>query len=358
MNNASQYICCNCKAPLFFDPPSQKWKCHHCFSCFNENEINSTSNESLFDDTNTTTTETNEISTEENLTSYKCSNCGAEIITDENTSATFCIYCKSPAIIKNRFTGQFKPKYILPFSLTKDEVEKIYTDWISTKKFAPDDFQSESEIKKISGLYVPYGLFDADVKCSLKGKGTTVRKWTSGNYRYTETSYFNFEREGFISYNKVPIDGLIKIDNDKVERIEPFNYSKIKDFSMSYLAGFLAEKYDVPSNEAEKVAKTRIKQYTDRALKETVLQYNRTYSTTDSFNILNISNDYALLPVYILVNQYNGESYEFLVNGQTGKISGTTPIIPAKVCKYFFKTYLKILLVWIIIAAIGGVFFV
>ena len=45
-----------------------------------------------------------------------------------------------------------------------------------------------------------------------------------------------------MSYEKVPVDGSTKFDDDTMDSIEPFNYNELKQFNMSYLSGFLSEK--------------------------------------------------------------------------------------------------------------------
>ena len=68
---------------------------------------------------------------------------GAELIADDTTSATFCIYCKSAAIIKSRFSGRFKPKSVIPFKLTKEQAKQIYSNWIHKRILAPKEFKQK-----------------------------------------------------------------------------------------------------------------------------------------------------------------------------------------------------------------------
>lgn len=94
------------------------------------------------------------------LDSYICNSCGAELIADNTTSATFCIYCKSPAVIKSRFSGRFRPRNVIPFRLTKEQAKEIYQKWIKKRIFAPKEFKLKEEVDKITGIYAPFWLFD------------------------------------------------------------------------------------------------------------------------------------------------------------------------------------------------------
>ena len=115
MSTITEYNCPNCNAGLEFNPETQKWKCNYCFSEFNEDEVDAMTKE-------------NTSHTEEHigdLDSYTCTNCGAELIADDTTAATFCIYCRSHSIIKTRFSGKFAPKSVIPFKIGKEKAQEI-----------------------------------------------------------------------------------------------------------------------------------------------------------------------------------------------------------------------------------------
>ena len=67
----------------------------------------------------------------------------------------------------------------------------------------------------------------------------------------------------------------------------------------------------------------------DKIRKDHRADRTRNVRLTTSFN--NITYKYLLLPVWISNFKYNDKVYQFMVNGQTGKISGKTPISVPKV---------------------------
>lgn len=48
-----------------------------------------------------------------------------------------------------------------------------------------------------------------------------------------------------MSFERVPVDGSSKMADDIMESIEPYDFSAAVDFNTAYLAGYLADKYDV-----------------------------------------------------------------------------------------------------------------
>jgi len=325
LSTVKQYQCLNCKAGLEYDPPSGRWKCHYCFSSFNKEDLDQTQTQ--------TDTEAAEELNEDmpELDSYHCSNCGAELIADETVSATSCIYCKSPAIIKSRLAGTFKPKFLIPFRLTKKQAEELYADWIRKRIFTPKEFKINEEIKKLSGIYAPYWLFDCKVAGEIQGEATMVRSWRSGNYRYTNTKYYHVARQGTAEYDKVPVDASKKLNDELMHLIEPYDYKELTDFTMQYLSGFLAEKYDVEEPQASEAMQRRVDEFFETRLNGTVKGYS-TYNTESKHTVITdkVSN-YSLLPVYLLIKKYKDKEHTFIINGQTGKIAGEAPISIAKV---------------------------
>ena len=338
-----QYKCLSCSAGLEFNPPSQKWKCHYCFSEFTKEELDIAMGQKP------------EAEEEEQLEldAYHCNSCGAELLADETTSATFCLYCKNPTIIKSRFTGKFRPKYLIPFRLTKEQAKDLYRTWIGKRMFAPSEFKYQEEIEKITGVYAPFWLFDCKTHGLIQGQGTRVKVWVQGEYRYTQTQFFQVVRRGIGEYKKVPVDASKKLDDNLMQLIEPYHYKDLIDFSKQYMSGFMAERYDVESAEAQTVAKNRVSQFTEKRLQETIGGYTSYHDTNRDIAVQESEENYAMLPVYLLVNKWKGNDHLFMVNGQTGKVVGEAPVSRWKQFRFAGIVFAA---VWIL-GVFGGAFF-
>jgi DNA-directed RNA polymerase subunit RPC12/RpoP len=343
MDSVKKYSCPNCNAKLEFNPLKQNWICQYCSVEYNREQV---------DAANKHEEELDQEMPE--LDSYTCSACGAELIADSTTSATFCLYCKNPTIIKTRFSGKFKPKSVIPFRLTGDQAKELYKKWIKRRLFAPDIFKQKEEIDKVSGIYAPFWLFDCTVDGTVMGEATRVKSWSDGKYRYTQTKYYNVTRKGKARYNRVPVDASKKLDDKFMHMIEPFDYNDITDFSMKYMSGFLAEKYDVESSEAESIMKSRVEGYLEERLKGTVNGYSSFSISNSQIFLSQIMQSYSMLPIYLLINKYKGKEHIFIVNGQTGKVVGNTPISHVKQILFGLATFI----VALIIAVFGGALFV
>ena len=297
-------------------------------------------------------TETTEQKVIDQAESYRCKQCGATIISDENTVATFCLYCSNPSIVKEHVENVFAPDLVIPFKVTKEEAVKEFKKWCGKKRLVPDDFKSIKQQEKMSGLYIPYWLYDVKIDFDFDGTGNKVRSWHSGNYRYTKTDTYKIERQGVIEYQKVPADGSSKMDDTIMKVIEPYNYQELKDFDPSYLSGFFAEKYDEEMEECYKKIQKDITSGTESEIRKTLIGYTSTIFPKKMMNPNENKTYYSFFPVWILSYKYNDKIYQFTMNGQTGKLVGDIPIDKKKVIALFIKTLLLLTIVFFI----GGMF--
>lgn len=121
---------------------------------------------------------------------------------------------------------------------------------LSGKPLLPRDFKSESRLDEIKGVYVPFWLFDAHTEGSVRYHATKVKHWSDSDYHYTKTSHYTVYRDGSLWFDKVPVDGSSRMSDEYMESIEPYDYSKLTRFSTAYLAGFVADRYDVDAASA------------------------------------------------------------------------------------------------------------
>lgn len=348
---ASQYKCPNCDAELVFDPSTQQLTCDFCRSEFTMDKIK----EIYAGKTPETMEETQQKEEFESHTNlYQCKNCGAEIMAEDDTTATFCYYCHSPVILSGRLKGDFKPSKIIGFHIKREQAETMFKDWCGKKKFIPADFKSQQQLEKMTGLYVPFWVTDCDVDADYQALGKKIRSWTSGSYRYTETKEFSVIRRAKITTRGIPADGESKIEDLLMESIEPFDYAGLQPFDMSYFSGFFADKYDVDKAAVFPRIKERVTQASRDVINRSVVGYTTTVVQHQNYNINKTNWQYIMLPVWFMTYRYNDKIYEFAINGQTGKLAGTPPLDKKKLAFFAFLVGIVVA----IIVFLGGQFFI
>lgn len=331
-----EYECPSCGGGLNFDSASQKLKCPFCDSEYDIDAFESKENEL---DVNINAGQDWQEGEEDGLRLYACKSCGGEIIGDETLASTKCPYCDNPIVMKGQFAGDLKPDYIIPFKLDKKKAIEGFKSHLLDKKLLPKAFKDENKIEEIKGVYVPFWLFDMNVEASANYKGTKYRYWTAGDYDYTEHKEYDVFRKGNLKFNNVPIDASKSIDNDMMESIEPFKFSEAVEFKTAYLAGYVADKYDVAVENCVEDIEKRVKVTTLSELGKTVSGYDSINIRSSNIKVVDSTTKYALYPVWLLNIKWNDKIYLFAMNGQTGKFIGDLPEDKGLAKKMFWKWF-------------------
>ena len=340
------YRCPNCNGALEYNPVSDKMECAHCGGGFTMQEMEAdkqreydyavVKDASVLDEQpdNTTTDDADEA--EHNIYAskdtmdckiYSCTSCGAELVVSDTEISTWCAYCGQPTIVYNRVSEELKPDYIIPFKITREQAINDIRKKIRRGIFLPKSVK-HFEIEKVRGIYLPYFLFDVHYRNNQKlyigenVKETGVKVILRG---YWLTAECEFE--------KLCCDASSYVSDELSQRLEPFDYSELKDFHTAYLSGFYAERNNMSEKDLMDVVHKRCGEMYDAGVDKELhafLGYHRDVRITHpKCRVLNA--DYVLLPVWFLTFRYRNQPYTIVMNGQSGKVIGTSPFDRKKV---------------------------
>ncbi|NLX69229.1 MAG: hypothetical protein GXZ12_07400 [Clostridiaceae bacterium] len=324
--------CPRCAANVYFDAASQMVTCGFCGKEFTPAEIlHEVDDDKIFENVEQEETEApSEPKFKRNAVEWEkkqfvCNSCGATMVTDANTSTTYCVFCGSPAIIGERFVGKFEPEFMIPFKIDRTKATSLFFKWCNGGLMTPLNFVSPKNVARMKGLYVPFWIFGVKGDIDIRGTGKTVDT-RSGAYEDTRTVYlYDVTRRMSVSWKGMPFDGVSRIDNDLMDAILPYNYDEMVEFSPIYLPGFFSEKYDVESDKLEKRALNQARKYATQIFLDTTKEYDESSISNDLSEFKTDDCFYALLPVWFLSYKYLGKTYEFAINGQTGEVAGEMP---------------------------------
>ncbi|TBL76121.1 TFIIB-type zinc ribbon-containing protein [Paenibacillus thalictri] len=320
--NVIEYKCPNCGSGMVFDSATGMLSCHSCGRKDNIEQIADPLDGQQIDAT-------------EQVHEYHCTSCGAVIMAEAETAATVCSFCGSAVVLGDRLSGKLAPGLVIPFSISKEEAVKAFRKWCKNGLLTPSGFMTADRIKSMTGMYVPFWLYELHNQVEATGHATRVRIYSDGDYRYTETQYFDVYRKLQLNYLRVPIDSSEKMNDTLMDKLEPFPYDQLKHFKTPYLAGYVAEKYSYTDTEMLPRAKNKIREYIESAISSTVSEYSTATFTNKNIDTKVKNVDYCLLPVWVVHYDYNKLEYTFAMNGQTGKVVGKPPISKTKVAAWF-----------------------
>lgn len=320
------FQCPNCGAGLEFDAEKQKFCCEFCLSEFTEEEAKAANPEEKRKEEAAANADYNE-----HMQEFACPSCGAHVVSDESTAAEFCAYCHNPVVLVGRLSGAMKPHRLVPFKYDKEQAKQKFLEFATRKWFVPRAFFAKEQIEKISGIYYPFWVTDADADAEMEASATRLRVWRVGNTEYTETSKYRIERAGNIHFEDITMSAFSEADKRMLEGILPYPSEALQEFSMPYLSGFVAKKRDIERADLTGEVRRRMENYSEQLLRNTVIGYNSVSVRDTEVHVKQSHWEYSLMPIWMLnYRDRKGKVYTYAMNGYTGKVYGELPVSFAK----------------------------
>lgn len=321
------YQCPCCGAPLVYAAQSGKLECSACGNSYELDALEAISESpetgSIQFDMHSDTFDADEAS---QMRSYICQGCGAELLTEETTTATDCPYCGSPTVLPEHIAEGVKPELIIPFFITKEQAQEQFENYFKGKALLPNVFlNTRNRIAEMRKLYVPYWLFDCRASGSTAYKAEKKYVRREGEWEVTYTEHYFVTRAGMMDFHAIPVDGSKKLDNKITESLEPYDLSAAVPFVPAVLAGAMADRADVDSVDCEERACQRVESSMEHALRNTVTGYTSVTQRNKGFHTEEGKVTPVLMPVWLITTEKEGTTYTFAINGQTGKLTCDVP---------------------------------
>ena len=206
----------------------------------------------------------------------------------------------------------------------KDAAIATFRKWLHKLWFRPNNLKAQSRLTNIQGAYIPFWTFDAVTHSLWQAEAGYHYYVTVGGKREQRTRWEHASGSLAKDFDDVPVPASRGIDSSLTQDIEPFPTSELAQYEPSYLSGFLAEENAIDLPEALESAKERMR---DAIRSECARQVpgdtHRNLQVQTVFSALAYKN--CLLPIWIAAYEYGTKPYRFIVNGVTGKASGTAP---------------------------------
>lgn len=329
-----EFPCTSCGAKLLYEPGTTKLKCDHC---------------GLEASFAIPAAPINELDYLEALRSLEagaehedeivvhCESCGADVRMGTNLISGSCSFCGTPIVAEGHSRKHIRPKSLVPFAVKREQAEDLFITWVKSLWFAPSGLRKMAAIeRRPHGVYLPHWTYDARSQTRYSGMRGDV-------YYVTErvTVTVNGRREtraqqvpkirwtpvsGVVHnvFDDVLVTGSASLPPDKLERVGPWTLRALTPYTDEFLSGFFAESYtiDLPSGFASARAEM------ERAIAATVrrdIGGDQQQITSMDPRYEGITFKHLLLPVWVSAYRYHGRSYRFIINGQSGAVTGDRP---------------------------------
>lgn len=264
-----------------------------------------------------------------------CKMCAGESVYDALQIAGVCPYCGSNQVLEEKGKNTLAPGGVCTFKIDQRTAAENFNKWLGKRFFCPKIVKETAQADRFQGLYLPYWTFDTTTVTEYSaryGKDHRRRK-PDGNYEI-ETKWYPTAGKYKQFFDDELVNASTQHDRSLMAGLEPFNTADNVAYKPEYIAGFASERYSIGLKDGWAKAKSSIYSKIRRNIRNKIEREHRAdrvdrLNTNTVYN--NITYKYLLLPIWISSFRYGEKTYQFMVNGQTGKVSGRTPIDKAKV---------------------------
>lgn len=263
----------------------------------------------------------------ENIQILKCSNCGS-VYESKNETTNNCPSCGAGTFVISSTISSI-PTAVLPFSMPKEEVGKIFKKWTKRKFFAPNDLKKIKNFDCADPIYYPSIAFDSENHFSYSGVGINRITNSKGETRIKRTHFSD-------SFNTTLTNKIIPATNQisqvVIDKIQPFNLSNCTEFDKRYLYGFSALNTSLQLSDCYNKLNTLVQsENLANARNEQRFRFDDIENLTGTTTLSNTTSALCFIPIWKTSYTYKKRKYSCFINGTTGKISGTAPISKLKV---------------------------
>lgn len=266
---------------------------------------------------------------------FHCNACGANTAVEPDTVKFNCPFCGSENVNEEAHASRaVRPAGILPFKVNKEGATEKFKAWIKRGLFAPNNLKKIARLNSLRGVYVPFWTYDAETRSNWWADAGyyyyTTETYTDNNgqtrtkqVRHTQwvpaSGYYEHD------FDDVLVIGSKGISQSRIEKIYPYELEGSVNYDPRYILGFDSEVYQLDVQKGYEVADgimdahiraecaRRVPGDTHRNLRVNTHKGNITFK-------------HLLLPVWVAGYTYNNKVFQFVVNGQSGKASGSKPV--------------------------------
>lgn len=350
LEDSQVYLCSGCGGNMEYDISSQKLKCPYCGI---EEDIQS--DRTLVKEYDFSEVAQREASSEwdNEVSVVKCDACGAETVVEKYQTALYCGYCGSSHVLESKQSSGIKPEGIIPFKVDEYKAKEGFNNWIKNRWFAPNKLKQLYESEKLISVYVPYWTYDTNTYNSYTAQGgehyyVTVKR-DGKDVREMRTRWHFVSGSFDMFFDDVLVNASKNYNDSLMIEAEPYNTREVEPYKPQYISGHTAERYSKGVIECFDIAKEKIYPDLESQVRSKVLQrYDEVNSIRINTEYSDVKYKHILLPLWTAQYDFKGKKYRYMINGQTGEVSGEAPISPFKVA---------LLIIVIILAVIAGLYF-
>lgn len=247
---------------------------------------------------------------------FECQGCGASMSYDASAQALRCPFCGSEKLAEQKDAKTLEPEFVVPFQLSESDALAHLRNWLGSSFWRPGDLSQAAEVTTLTKVYVPFWVFAARV----------FTYWTADTNQVpwgARASWYPVTGENRNEYQGVIIGASSVLTPAETNAICPFDLAAAVPPDQVDLSNVVYEQFRVQRKYARPLAQAGLENLERQACTKFVPGNCRNMKV--NVRVEGLTGQPALLPVWILAYRYRDQVFRFLVNGQSGRCTGTAP---------------------------------
>jgi Zn finger protein HypA/HybF involved in hydrogenase expression len=236
---------------------------------------------------------------------FRCQGCGSVFILAPDQLSASCACCGSAhVVVLDEKRQMVEPDSLLSMTLDQQQAARQLVHWMKEMRIAP-------QVPAPRGLYLPVWSF------AIRGR----IPWTGMDYRDKRQVPISGEKD--IDFDDVRILGSRKWAGLMAQVLPEFDLSNATAYDSRFLAGWMADVYDLPMAEASLEARRIAVEHIGASIRQefgTVrnLGYSSSSLMVNAFKLV-------LVPVWVTEIRTGDRSVRVLINGRNGSVHSEIP---------------------------------
>lgn len=241
------------------------------------------------------------------MRTFQCQGCAVEFVLAPEAISMTCPYCDSVYVTETAASANLMPPHaLIPFRITHEVAEKAIRGWLKERGV------ERPSLSPIVGIYLPLWTFDVGGEVRWGGQVKKGDNWVpvSGSY--------------LVFSDDVRILASSKLDGKLTQGFAGFDLDGLVAYDNHFLADWPAERHTIPLADASLKARKQVLQELRRNPHKLTIDDVRQLRL-GSLGLVVESFKLALLPLWVAHFKVDGETFDIVVNGQTGEVVGERP---------------------------------
>lgn len=348
-----RFTCAGCGADRIFDPATGKLRCTGCGALVSVTGTNDVAEHDLAAAlTQASALADGHLST--TALQITCGGCGATVSFEPPKVAGQCPFCAAKLVAQPKAEDPLiAPGAILPFALAQDRANQQVRQWIASRWFAPSELRNLALVQGLSGVYVPFWSFSASTHTDYTGERgdnyTETVTRMQGQQQVTEhvtrTRWRGAQGQVEVDFQDLLVPATQSVQSIKLNDLEPWDLNQLTSYEPAYLAGFQAQRYQVPLADGFAISKELMAPGIDAAIRRDIggdqqrIHQRRTRYRDTGFR-------HVLLPIWIGAYHFQGKVFQVMVNARTGEVQGDRPYSALKIALAILAVLLVVAVIW------------